>query len=104
MKNLTVFLGVFVLLAVNALATDSATVLARILAGKGAITAEDLATVESASSDQRVDVLAALLERRGLLSGKELALVHGNGEGTAVARFEPAVYPPPPPASTLTLA
>ena len=95
MKNFTMFLGVFVFLAVNALAADSATVLARILAGKGAITAEELAKVESASSDQRVDVLAALLEQKGLLSGNELALVRGDGAGTAVARFEPAVYTPP---------
>src|SRR5260370_26978067 len=98
MKNFTMFLGVFVFLAVNALAADSATVLARILAGKGAITAGELAKVESASSDQRVDVLAALLEQKGLLSGKELALVRGDGggRGMTVARFEPAVYTPPP--------
>jgi hypothetical protein len=95
MKNFIVFLGVFVCLAVNALAADSATVLARILAGKGAITAEELAKVESASSDRRVDVLAALLEQKGLLSGKELALVRGDGDSMTVARFEPAVYTPP---------
>src|SRR5258708_5076299 len=96
MKNFTVFLGLFVFLAVNALADDSARVLARILAGKGAITAGELAKVESASWDQRVDVLAALLEQKGLLSGKELALVAGDGERTAVAGFEPAVSTPPP--------
>ncbi len=57
----------------TALAEDSATALARILAGKGVISNSELATVEAAAMDRRVDVLASLLEQKGVLSKAEVA-------------------------------
>lgn len=52
---------------------DPASVLARILAEKGAITSADLSQVESAAASDRVAVLASLLQQKGLLTGAELA-------------------------------
>ena len=52
---------------------DSASVLARILAEKGAITSADLSKVETAAQGERVTILAGLLQQKGLLSGADLA-------------------------------
>ena len=50
-----------------------ASVLARILAEKGAITAADLSKVESAAEEERVTILAGLLQQKGLLTREDLA-------------------------------
>jgi hypothetical protein len=66
---------------------DPATVLARILAEKGAITSADLSKVETAAEGERVTILAGLLQQKGLLTGADLARL-------SIAPRPPA--PPPP--------
>ena len=82
-------------------AGDSATTLARILEAKGAISATEFEQVQAASPDGRVAVLAALLERKGLLTSSEAAVVRQNL--TEVA-FVPAVYTGAPPAAPIAPA
>ena len=48
-------------------AEDAPTVLARLLMEKGAINASEFARIESASTQDRVDLLATMLEARGIL-------------------------------------
>jgi len=76
-----------VLFAISAFAQDSASVLARILAEKGTITAAELARVEAAPPSDRVGALAALLQQKGLLSATEVA---------RIAPAAPATQPAPP--------
>ena len=67
--------GVLFAICVLARAQDSADVLARILADKGAISGSELARVEAASPADRVRVLAALLQEKGVLTAGDLAKV-----------------------------
>ncbi len=54
---------------------DSAGELARILRDKGVITNSDLEKLESTPSEERVRLLASLLEVKGVLSAAEVAAV-----------------------------
>jgi hypothetical protein len=56
---------------------DSAVSLARILAAKGTISAAELSAVQSAAVSDRVGALAAILQRKGLLSDVEVAQFRG---------------------------
>ena len=60
-------------------AQDSASQLARILAGKGVIDAAELARVEAASPESRVQMLASLLEKKGVLTQAELVQLTPQG-------------------------
>jgi hypothetical protein len=80
--------------ATVAFAADPATVLARLLTEKGAITAEELSSVESASQENRVALLAAILERKGVLTSVEVARFAPDMNDRPVSaqvRFVPAV-------------
>src|SRR5437879_9745420 len=73
-------------------AQDSAGLLARILAGKGVISAGELARVEAASPESRVQMLVGLLEEKGVLTRAELAKLMPSNEPS----FALAIYHPPP--------
>jgi len=66
------FLFVFAFVGAAA-AEDSAGRLARILADKGIIAPSELEMVRAADADSRVQLLASILERKGVLSGDEVA-------------------------------
>src|SRR5215472_15774945 len=71
-------LAIAFLFAVSAAAADEppqdpAVALARILAGKGTISAAELSSVEATSAGDRVGALAAILQRKGLLNEAEVA-------------------------------
>ena len=75
-------------------ADDPARVLARILAERGAITASELARVESVDVRERVNVLASLLEQKGVLTPGDVAMVEQATSfqtATAPVRLLPAV-------------
>src|SRR5579871_2420511 len=65
--------AVLTFIAITAFAQDTMDTLARILAEKGAITAAELARVESASPSNRVTVLADILQQKGVLTPNDLA-------------------------------
>jgi hypothetical protein len=69
--------------SILAWADDNASVLARILAEKGTISAAELAQVESVAPGDRLQMLTALLENRGLLTPAEVARVNGQPEANA---------------------
>ena len=87
----------FVLLA-PAFAQDSVGDLARLLRDKGVITNSDLEKLESTPSEERVRLLASLLEVKGVLSAAEAAIVTKNsaydGQNASV-RLIPAIYTSP---------
>jgi len=72
---------------------DQAVTLARILAGKGTISASELSTVEGTSAGDRVAMLAAILQRKGVLSDTEVAQFH------VPAAAKPVVTAKAPPAT-----
>ncbi len=84
-------------------AQDSATELARILAGKGMLTSEELAQVERANSAESVRLLASMLYQKGLLTQSEMARLDPAQALPGGARIVPAVTtastasPVPPP-------
>ena len=84
----------FVLLA-RASAQESANELARILRDKGVITNSDLEKLESAPNEERVRLLASLLQVKGVLSASEAASVTKSsaydGQNASI-RPTPAVY------------
>jgi hypothetical protein len=65
----------FLLLTMGLEAQDSASVLAHILADKGAISASELARIESVAPADRVAALASLLQQKGVLTPAEVAKV-----------------------------
>src|SRR5690242_9463696 len=72
------------LLAVTALAAaDPASLLARMLAEKGTISAAELSQVESAVEGERVGRLAGILQQKGILTGAELARLSVSGSESA---------------------
>jgi len=77
-----------------AFAQEPAGQLARILRDKGIISNSDLEKLESTPSEERIRVLASLLEVKGVLSAAEAASVSKtsgyDGQDPAV-RFIPAV-------------
>ena len=79
-------------------ADDPASVLARILAEKGAISSADVARVEAADASQRVHVLAALLANKGLLTATDLARLERGGEAAPGAAASPVLASQQPPA------
>jgi hypothetical protein len=98
MRHFLACLVLSIFAGASASAQDPATVLARILAGKGSITEAELARVEGAAPDARVQTLVSLLQGKGLLTSADVAMVRsssGNAEAAAVARLEPAVYTAP---------
>lgn len=93
MRSLLGFL--FVLLSAATLrgADDPASILARILAGKGTISNSELAVVESVAIGKRVEVLVSILEQKGLLTDADLARLQeatGPRTGDAGVRLVPA--------------
>src|SRR5207249_458668 len=76
--------------AVSAVAQDSASVLAGILADKGTISKSELAQVQGAGPADRVRVLTELLAGKGLISAAEVARVNGPAKPQAVASAAPA--------------
>jgi hypothetical protein len=75
-------------------AEDAASVLARILAGRGTITSSELARVESVDVRERVNVLASLLQQKGVLTPGDVAMVEqapSSQTATAPVRLIPAV-------------
>lgn len=64
-------------ISVLACAEDGASVLARILAEKGTISAAELAQVESAAPGEQLKILATLLEQKGVLTSIEVARLYG---------------------------
>jgi len=79
------------------LAEDSAGRLARILADKGLIGPSELAMVRAADPDTRVQLLASILEEKGVLSRAEVAKLAPLPEWSdppVAARLMPAVYKP----------
>lgn len=89
-------LGLLFMLAIapSMFASDPVTVLARILAEKGAIGAAEFNAVEAASQEERLTILAGILERKGLLTNAEMARLAPDRNATPVSatvRFIPAV-------------
>jgi hypothetical protein len=89
---------------------DAAIRLARILAGKGTISAADLTAIEAAPLDRRVAELAAVLEKKGVLNRNDVAqlslpvapqAVVATGPGTSAQR---TAAPPPPSKPEVTTA
>ena len=73
---------------------DPASVLARILAEKGAIDAAGLARVESAAITDRVNILVSLLQQNGMLTASDMARLEQAttpGTVTTAVRLVPAV-------------
>ena len=66
-----------------AYAQESASVLARILANKGTISASELARVESAAPADRVSLLTDLLRQKGVLDASEVARITAPAAATA---------------------
>src|SRR5260370_28226638 len=81
----------------SAFGEDAPTLLARLLMEKGAITASDFACIELASTQDRVGLLATMLEAKGVLSNRELAQIPGTPRDamSAEARLIPARYTAP---------
>jgi hypothetical protein len=85
-------------------AEDSAGLLPRILADKGIINPTELAGVEAASPENRVEMLASLLEEKGVLTQAEIAKLTRLREPTPrpmPARYQahPSIQVPKPPPS-----
>lgn len=102
-RALSATLLLFVLL-VPAFAQDSVGELARILRDKGVITNSDLEKLESTPSEERVHLLASLLETKGVLTPTEVASFTRNSaiDGqNATARLTPAAYGTSPPAAVV---
>src|SRR5579859_5397200 len=79
------------------LAEDSAGRLARILADKGVIAPSDLEMVRAADPETRVQLLASILEGKGVLSRAEVAGLMPApawSDPPVSARLIPAVYNP----------
>lgn len=77
---------------------DPAVSLARILAGKGVITADELSAVASASTGARVDTLSSILQRKGLLTTAEAAQIWTEPSGPRAVLAQaalPAAAPQP---------
>src|SRR5439155_17837711 len=76
---------------------DSAVALARILAGKGLLDAADLARVEAEAPENRVRLLAGLLEKKGVLTRAELASLTAPPQLPVVlAAYQGPAAPQPP--------
>ncbi len=93
-----VFLLAIFLCASGAAATP-VDVLARILASRGVITADELGRVEAAGPDGGLRLLAELLREKGVLTEVDAARVQAlagtTGSTSVDARMVPAVYSPP---------
>jgi hypothetical protein len=77
MKKLSILLIASLSAFASGPATDTASVLARILVEKGVIGPADQNAVESASQTERVDVLIVLLQDKGVLASADLARLSG---------------------------
>lgn len=91
---------VFFVLWVPALAQDPVGELARLLRNKGVITTSELATIESATGDERLNVLTSLLKIKGVLTSAEVASLQNPTASpgqTASVKLVPAVYTSPEP-------
>jgi hypothetical protein len=75
-------------------AEDSAGKLARILADKGILAPSDLELVRAADPETRVQLLASILEGKGVLSRAEVAKLAPLSDGPAPAGLMPAAYKP----------
>src|ERR1700730_10483835 len=85
---------------------DSTSELARILLDKGVITSSELETIQSAEGEQRLRLLASMLEFKGLLTSAEIARLQVNATNqvpTASASIVPAVYASALPANVSAL-
>jgi len=82
MRRLVLLFG----LCAAALAQDSVDALARLLAQKGVITADDLARLNSTAGAERMQALVSLLQSKGLLTTTDVARLNS-----------PSATPPPAP-------
>ena len=90
-------IGILMVFSCLLYAEDSISVLSRILVEKGVITRSDLARLNSALPEDRMDILVAMLRDKNVLNGEEIARIRGNPEQPVRgvnAILVPAVYSP----------
>jgi hypothetical protein len=83
-------------------ADDAVDTLTRILAGKNLITASDVATIEAADPNRRVELLTSILQTKGVLDASDLAKLTPRPPETitTVALQSKPVASPPSPSTT----